>query len=130
LCVDEYITNSKFDVVGSAALVGSSNFTLPGLTKNVELNIQIRREVETLQEWFEQHWKEAEDVTPEILKTVERHTREYSPFEVYAKALYEYFKGHELTASEWELRDFKNIFNSGSISKGWLPCTDENCISI
>ena len=102
-----YITNSKFDVVGSAALVGSSNFTLPGLTKNVELNIQIRREVETLQEWFEQHWKEAEDVTPEILKTIENHTREYSPFEVYAKALYEYFKGHELTASEWERHDSK-----------------------
>lgn len=102
-----YITNSKFDVVGSAALVGSSNFTRSGLTKNVELNIQIRREVETLQEWFEQHWKDAENVTLEILKTVERHAREYSPFEVYAKALYEYFKGYELTASEWELQKSK-----------------------
>jgi superfamily II DNA or RNA helicase len=102
-----YITHSKFDVVGSAALVGSSNFTLPGITENVELNVQIKHEIETLQEWFERHWKEAEDVTPEILKTVERHTREYTPFEVYTKALYEYFKGHELTASEWELRESK-----------------------
>lgn len=102
-----YITHSKFDVIGSAALVGSSNFTLPGITENVELNVQIKHEIETLQEWFERHWKEAEDVTPEILKTVERHTREYTPFEVYTKALYEYFKGHELTASEWELRESK-----------------------
>lgn len=102
-----YITHSKFDVIGSAALVGSSNFTLPGLTENIELNVQIKHEIETLQKWFEEHWKEAEDVTPEMLKTVERHVREYSPFDVYAKALYEYFKGHELTASEWELRESK-----------------------
>ena len=102
-----YITHSKFDVIGSAALVGSSNFTLPGITENVELNVHIKHELETLQDWFEEHWKEAEDVTPEILKTVERHTREYTPFEVYTKALYEYFKGHELTASEWELNKSK-----------------------
>jgi superfamily II DNA or RNA helicase len=102
-----YITHSKFNVVGSAALVGSSNFTLPGITENVELNVHIKHELDTLQDWFEQHWNEAEDVTPEILRTVERHTREYSPFEVYTKALYEYFKGHELTASEWERRKSK-----------------------
>jgi len=47
-----YITHSKLAVVGSAALVGSSNLTYPGLTNNVELNVQIRREVPVLQEWF------------------------------------------------------------------------------
>lgn len=36
-----YITHAKADVVGSAALVGSSNFTVPGLTENIELNVQI-----------------------------------------------------------------------------------------
>lgn len=97
-----YITHAKFAVVGSAALVGSSNFTYPGLTDNVELNIQIRREVEILQEWFERHWTEAEEISAEILKVIERHTKEYSPFEVYAKALYEFFRGHELTADEWD----------------------------
>lgn len=97
-----YITHAKLAVVGSAALVGSSNFTEPGLTRNVELNIQIRREVELLQQWFERHWEEAEDITPEVAGVVDRHVREYSPFEVYAKALQEFFKGHELTAGEWE----------------------------
>ena len=29
-------------------------------------------------------------------------TRLYTPFEVYAKALQEFFRGHELTASEWD----------------------------
>ena len=37
-----------------------------------------------------------------MLETIQRHTVEYSPFEVYARALQEFFKGHELTASEWE----------------------------
>jgi len=97
-----YITHSKFDVVGSSALVGSSNFTYPGLHKNIELNIQIRREVEALQTWFEDHWEEAEDVTPDILRTIERHTHPYTPFEVYAKAMAEYFSRHELSVGEWE----------------------------
>jgi len=97
-----YITHSKHAVIGSSALVGSSNFTHPGLTENVELNVQIQREVKELQEWYERHWQEAEDVTPEILKVVERHTCEFTPFEIYAKALQEYFRGHEMTATEWE----------------------------
>lgn len=97
-----YITHSKLNVVGSAALVGSSNFTLPGLNQNVELNIQIQREVEQLQEWYERHWQEAEDVTPEILRVIERHTREYSPFEVYIRAMAAYFRSHELSVTEWE----------------------------
>jgi len=84
-----YITHAKLAVVGSAALVGSSNFTLPGLNRNIELNIQIRREVELLQDWFERHWEEAEDATPDILGTIERHTRDYTPFDVYAKSLSE-----------------------------------------
>lgn len=100
-----YITHSKLTVVGSSALVGSSNFTYPGLTDNVELNVQLRREVEILQEWYERHWNEAEDVTPEILKVIERHTREYSPFEIYVKALHEYFRSHEMSAGEWELAE-------------------------
>ena len=97
-----YITHAKLAVVGSAALVGSSNFTEPGLTRNVELNIQVRREVETLQQWFEHYWEQAEDITPAVAGVVERQVREYSPFEVYAKSLLEFFKGHQLTVTEWE----------------------------
>lgn len=97
-----YITHAKLDVIGPVALVGSSNFTYPGLTDNVELNVRIRHDVEELQEWYESYWNDAEEVTPEILKIIERHTREITPFEVYVKALFEFFQGHEMTASEWE----------------------------
>lgn len=100
-----YITHARKEVIGSSALVGSSNFTLPGLTQNVELNVQITgTPVAVLQEWYEEHWEDAEDVTPEILNVVERHTRPYSPFETYARSLQQYFLGHEETAGEWEKR--------------------------
>ena len=98
-----YITRARLEVVGSSALVGSANFTYPGLTENIELNVQITGQpVAVLQEWYEEHWDDAEDVSAEILKTIERHTQEYLPFDVYTKALHEFFRGHEMTASEWE----------------------------
>ena len=99
-----YITHARLEVVGAQALVGSSNFTRPGLTENIELNVQIQsaREVAQLQEWFETHWSEAREVTDAVIETISRHTRLYSPFDVYAKALQQFFRGHELTATEWD----------------------------
>ena len=98
-----YITHARQEVVGSFALVGSSNLTLPGITENIELNVQIAgTPVSVLQEWYEEHWNNAEDVTAEILQVIERHTRDYSPFEVYVRALHEFCRGHRLTANEWE----------------------------
>ena len=99
-----YITHAKLEVIGSQALVGSSNFTRPGLTTNIELNVQIQsaREVAQLQEWYEKLWNNASEVTDGIIETIYRHTKLYTPFDVYAKALQEYFSGHEITATEWE----------------------------
>lgn len=98
-----YITHARQAVVGSFGLVGSSNFTLPGLTKNIELNVQLTgTEVTQLQEWYERHWQEAQDVTDELLRVIERHIRDHSPFEVYARALDELFRGYRPTATEWE----------------------------
>lgn len=103
-----YITHARMDVVGSAALVGSSNFTRPGLTQNVELNVQITgAPVGVLQEWYEEHWERAEDVTPQILRTIERHIQSFSPFEVYAQSLNEFFRRREISAGEWEKSNSK-----------------------
>jgi hypothetical protein len=89
-----YITHARMEVVGSAALVGSSNFTYPGLTDSVELNVQITgAQVAVLQEWYEHYWEKAEDVTLEMLRVIERHVNAYTPFEVYAKALQELLRG-------------------------------------
>ncbi len=99
-----YITHAKFEVMGAQALVGSSNFTRPGLTNNVELNVQVQSggQVAQLQDWFETHWDEATEVSEAVIGTIARHTHLYSPFDVYAKALQEFFKGHALTATEWD----------------------------
>jgi phosphatidylserine/phosphatidylglycerophosphate/cardiolipin synthase-like enzyme len=99
-----YITHAKLEVVGAQALVGSSNFTTPGLTQNVELNIQVQsgREVAQLQEWFDRYWDDAQDITPDVENVLARHVLPYTPFDVYAKALHEFFHGHEMTAGEWE----------------------------
>lgn len=98
-----YITHARMDVVGSSALVGSSNFTFPGLTENIELNVQITgAPVAVLQEWYNEHWEEAEDISAELLTVIERHVHDYIPFDVYARSLQQYFLGHEESASEWE----------------------------
>jgi len=97
-----YITHARLEVVGSFALVGSSNFTYPGLTENIELNVQIAGgQVAVLQEWYDEHWAAAEDVTPEILAVIDRHIREYRPFDVYAKALHELHRRQEMADQTW-----------------------------
>jgi superfamily II DNA or RNA helicase len=104
-----YITHGRFDVIGSQALVGSSNFTLPGLTQNVELNIKLESssEVAQLQRWYEAHWDDAAPVSDAVLQTIARHTTEYSPFEVYLRSLHELFRDQEPTLDEWELERSK-----------------------
>src|SRR5664280_1145520 len=99
-----YITHAKLEVVGAKALVGSSNFTRPGLTQNVELNIQVQSpgDVQQLQDWFDAHWQKGVDVTDSVLQVIERHAREYRPFDVYAKSLDELFRGHQVTDTEWD----------------------------
>lgn len=98
-----YITHSKLKVVGSAALVGSSNFTRPGLTQNVELNVKFQGpEVADLQAWYEEHWNQAVEVSPEVLAVLEHNTREFTPFEVYAKALHAFTSDADPTDKSWE----------------------------
>lgn len=65
-------------VIGSVALVGSSNFTVSGLTQNVELNIQIRApgDVTQLQQWFEKHWAEGEDISEDVIRVIQRQIAE------------------------------------------------------
>ena len=93
-----YLTHGRQAVIGSFGLVGSSNFTGPGLQDNVELNVQIRgNDVKLLQEWYERHWDESEDITAEVLRTFERHTNPRTPFEVWFKALHELLRDLERT---------------------------------
>lgn len=121
-----------------AAIVGSSNFTGPGLTSNRELNtlhktilepdevddLVARDEVDFLSErgsvddvplnsrhliksevgaraildlasWYEQQWSLSQDFKHELIDLLNASkfgAHEYTPYQVYMKALYEYFR--------------------------------------
>ena len=55
------------------AVVGSSNFTAEGLTKNKELNVLLtsREEVLYLNQWFDNLWDEAVEFREDLLKVID-----------------------------------------------------------
>ncbi|RPF55265.1 helicase-related protein [Aquisalibacillus elongatus] len=93
---------SVANVPKGMALVGSSNFTYAGLNQNVELNVQVNNNLTELQDWFDYHWDQAEEINDDVLEVIERHVKEYSPHEVYIKSMYEYFNNRSKTITEWE----------------------------
>jgi len=70
-----YIMDGGANSLTDFAVVGSSNFTHPGLTQNIELNLFTteQHQINALREWYAQVWKEGEDVSAEVLKVIERH---------------------------------------------------------
>ena len=96
---------SSMNLPKGYALLGSSNFTHAGLTKNIELNVQVDNEVAELQEWFNERWEEGVDITEAILQVIENQCRGFSPYDVYLRSMYEYFKSRGETISECENHD-------------------------
>lgn len=141
-------------------IVGSSNFTAPGLLTNRELNLvhktlldedeiddpearqQVIRHAGTqismnisdeeqrvlksevgsraiteLSRWYDAQWQLAMDYKEQFIELLENSKfggREYTPYEIYMKALYEYFKddldtdlSHPSTRSAVELTEFQ-----------------------
>ena len=86
----------------SAALAGSSNFTLRGLglgsTPNVELNLEVRNDEDraALLAWFDTLWTNdnlTRDAKADVLSALERLGRPYAPEFVYYKTLFHVFEG-------------------------------------
>ncbi|MFN4217927.1 MAG: helicase-related protein [Candidatus Bipolaricaulia bacterium] len=99
-----YLMRTRPPQLVNLGLIGSSNFTESGLTSNIELNLLTseQHQLRALWEWFEQAWKEAKEVNADVLKVIERHLQLFTPFEIWAKALYEYFLGREKPVTHWE----------------------------
>lgn len=109
----------------SSALLGSSNFTVPGLglhanpsSNNVELNIVVDsdRDRIDLLAWFDELWHDAalvEDVKGEVLKHLERLYGNQSPQFVYYLTLFHLFRRFidENTDADLQL-DKTNLFDS------------------
>lgn len=99
-----YLMRTRPPQLVNFGLVGSSNLTASGLTSNIELNLLTseQHQLQALWEWFEEAWRAAKEVNDEVLKVIERHLQLFTPFEIWAKALYEYFLGREKPVTHWE----------------------------
>ncbi len=141
------------------AIVGSSNFTAPGLSSNRELNLTHKvlidpeevedpdaaravawlsdtrpseritagnrqllksevgaRAIIDLEAWYERNWNDSRDFKDDLIELLDASKfgrKEYTPFEIYMKALYEYFKDEledeapRATRSAVELSEFQ-----------------------
>ena len=71
-------------------VIGSGNFTQPGLIKNIELNVELSADQLTqLHSWYEERWAELvqDVVTDDVLDEVRRQITLYDPYVLYSKAL-------------------------------------------
>ena len=78
-------------------VTGSSNFTRAGLIDNLEFNVELKRhsDYEFAKQKFEELWKDSVDVKDTYLETIRDRTwlnDEITPYQLYLKFLYEYFK--------------------------------------
>ena len=86
----------------SSAILGSSNFTVPGLGlrqsgNNIELNLVVDsdRDRNDLLAWFEEVWNDdslTKDVKSEVLRYLERLYANHSPEFIYFLTLYHIFR--------------------------------------
>ena len=91
---DKEFLHGKAYIFDKLVIVGSSNFTPAGLTHNTELNsVSLEAEAEYVKtHWFEKFWNEAVDFKAELIGLLEASrfgTKEYTPYEVYIKSLFE-----------------------------------------
>jgi HKD family nuclease len=78
-------------------ITGSSNFTQAGLIDNLEFNVELknRSDYDFSRQKFDELWKDAVDVSEKYVHTIEEKTwlsQNITPYELYLKFLYEYFK--------------------------------------
>ncbi|MHB1377516.1 MAG: DEAD/DEAH box helicase family protein, partial [Candidatus Humimicrobiaceae bacterium] len=78
-------------------ITGSSNFSQSGLIDNLEFNVELktRADYEFALSKFNQLWVDAVDVSEKYIQTINTKTwlsQDVTPYELYLKFLYEYFK--------------------------------------
>lgn len=78
-------------------ITGSSNFTRSGLVDNLEFNVELKNPSDYVfaKEKFEELWEDSVELTEKYLETIKNDTwvkDDITPYELYLKFLYEYFK--------------------------------------
>jgi len=99
-------------------ITGSSNFTRAGLVDNLEFNVELknRADYEFANQKFEEFWKNSVDVSEKYIQTIQEKTwlnQNVTPYQLYLKFLYEYFKDELSQTDELFLRylpqEFKKL---------------------
>ena len=90
----EKFLHGKAYIFDDRIVIGSSNFTSAGLTRYGELNTwrQESEAIYTRKEWFDKFWAESIDFKTQLINLLEKSrfgSKEYSPYEIYIKTLYE-----------------------------------------
>jgi len=90
----EKFLHGKAYIFDNLIAIGSSNFTSAGLTREGELNTwkQESQAIYTRREWFDKFWSESRDFKQELIEILENSrfgSREYTPYEIYIKTLFE-----------------------------------------
>lgn len=78
-------------------ITGSSNFTQSGLVENLEFNVELKNpsDYKYAKDKFEDLWEKGIDVSEKYTETIEKDTwlrEDITPYQLYLKFLYEYFK--------------------------------------
>ena len=78
-------------------ITGSSNFTQAGLIDNLEFNVELknRSDYDFARQKFNELWNNAVDVSEKYVQTIQEKTwlsQNITPYQLYLKFLYEYFK--------------------------------------
>jgi len=91
------MTFAEGDRDAGRVITGSSNFTRAGLIDNLEFNVELktRADYDYALEKFNELWANAVDVSEKYIETIENKTwlsNTITPYQLYLKFLYEYFK--------------------------------------
>jgi len=109
------MTFAKGDRDVGRVITGSSNFTYSGLVENLEFNVELknRADYEFAKQKFEELWENAVDVSEKYIQTIQEKTwlnPDITPYQLYLKLLYEYFKDELSQTDEMFSRYFPQEF--------------------
>lgn len=90
----EDFLHGKAYIFDNFIALGSSNFTAAGLTRYGELNTwkQESQAIYTRKEWFQKFWEQSKDFKSQLIEILEASrfgSKEYTPYDVFIKCLYE-----------------------------------------
>lgn len=105
-----YLAHRPGDPTPAIAIMGSSNLTVGGLSKNGELNAEFADVGDTsiYDKWFNDRWNDrfSVDVTEDIVKIIDESwatEKGYTPYEVYLKIMYHLSREARSGVTEYRL---------------------------